>query len=126
MIKTRTWVIIIAAAALALAALSALLLTRHGEGTVVQIIQDDTVIREIDLSRVTKEYSFTVDSPYGGSNTILVQPGRICVSDADCPDRICVHQGWLTDDPVPIVCLPHRLIIALKDPAQAGSDTASR
>ncbi len=126
MIKTRTWVIIIAAAALALAVLSALLLTRHGEGTVVQIIQDDTVIREIDLSRVTKEYSFTVDSPYGGSNTILVQPGRICVSDADCPDRICVHQGWLTDDPVPIVCLPHRLIIALKDPAQAGSDTASR
>ena len=67
-----------------------------------------------------------VESPYGGSNTILVQPGRICVSEADCPDRICVYQGWLTDDPIPIVCLPHRLVIALKDPTQAGSDTVSR
>ena len=123
MIKTRTWVIIIAAAAAVLAAVSILLLTGKKEGTVVQIIQGDTVIREIDLSR---EYSFVVESPDGGSNTILVQPGRICVSEADCPDKICVYQGWLTDDPIPIVCLPHQLIITLKDPVQAGSDTVSR
>jgi hypothetical protein len=126
MIKTRTWVILIAAAAVVLAAASFFLLRSRSEGTVVQIIQDNTVIREIDLSRVSREYSFVVESPYGGSNTILVQPGRICVSEADCPDRICVYQGWLTDDPIPIVCLPHRLVIALKDPTQAGSDTVSR
>ena len=124
MIKTRTWVICIAAAAVMLAALSLLLLTSRKDGTVVQVIQDGTVIREIDLSRVSQEYSFEVEGPEGGSNTVLVQPGRICISEADCPDRICVHQGWLTDQPVPIVCLPHRLVIALKDPA--GSDTVSR
>ena len=124
MIKTRTWVICIAAAAVMLAALSLLLLTSRKDGTVVHVIQDGTVIREIDLSRVSQEYSFEVEGPEGGSNTVLVQPGRICISEADCPDRICVHQGWLTDQPVPIVCLPHRLVIALKDPA--GSDTVSR
>ena len=124
MIKTRTWVICIAAAAVMLAALSLLLLTNRKDGTVVQVIQDGTVIREIDLSRVSQEYSFEVEGPEGGSNTVLVQPGRICISEADCPDRTCVHQGWLTDQPVPIVCLPHRLVIVLKDPA--GSDTVSR
>lgn len=126
MIKTRTWIVIIAAAALVLAAASALLLTKKAEGAVVQIIQGETVIREIDLSKVAREYSFVVEYPGGGSNTITVQPGRICVSEADCPDRICVHQGWLTDEPVPIVCLPHRLVITLKDPAPSGSDTVSR
>lgn len=126
MIKTRTWVILIASAAVVLAAVSFFLLRSRPEGTVVQIIQGNTVIREIDLSRVTREYSFVVESPYGGSNTILVQPGRICVSEADCPDQICVCQGWLTDDPVPIVCLPHRLAIVLKTPAQTDADTSTR
>ena len=63
------------------------------EGAVVQIVQDGTVIREIDLSRVARAYSFEVESADGGRNTILVEPGRICVSEADCPDQICVHHA---------------------------------
>ena len=122
MIKTRTWVILIAAAAVVLAAASFFLLRSRSEGTVVQIIQDNTVIREIDLSRVSREYSFVVESPYGGSNTILVQPGRICVSEADCPDRICVKSGWHSDSAAPIVCLPHRLVIRIEKNAAAGSE----
>ena len=122
--KTRTWVIVIAAAAALLAVVSLFLFRSHGEGTVVQVIQDGTVIREIDLSRVDKEYSFVVEARDGGSNTILVQPGRICIAEADCPDRVCVQQGWLTDQIVPLVCMPHGLIIMLKEPAKAGPDGA--
>ena len=114
MLKTRTWIIVIAAAVLALIALSVLLLTARGEGTVVQVIQDGTVLREIDLSRVKEPYSFNVEAPDGGSNRIEVEPGRIRVADADCPDKICISQGWLSDQSVPIVCLPHRLIIKLR------------
>lgn len=117
MLKTRTWIILIAAAAVVLAVLSFVLLTGKKSGTVVQVISDGTVVQEIDLGRVAKEYSFTVDSPYGGHNTVLVQPGRICVSEADCPDQICVSQGWLEDQALPIVCMPHGLIITVKDPA---------
>ena len=40
-----------------------------------------------------------------------VRPGAIRVSEADCPDKICVGMGWLTDGAAPIVCLPHRLMI---------------
>ena len=117
MLKTRTWIVIIAAAAV-LALLSWFLLTDRREGTVVEVIQDGVVLREIDLSAVTGEYSFDVQWPGGGSNTVCVQPGRICVSGADCPDKICAAQGWLSDEAVPIVCLPHRLIIQVKDAKQ--------
>ena len=113
MIRTRTWVIVLSAAALLLAAAAWYSLSARQDGSVVQIVQDGTVIREIDLARVAEEYSFTVDSPDGGSNMITVRPGAICVSDADCPDRVCVRQGWLSDQSVPIVCLPHRLSIRL-------------
>lgn len=107
--KTKTWIILFAALAVLLAALSAWTLF-WGSGHVVQLVQDGTVLREIDLNRVTDEETFTVAAPSGGSNTVTVQHGRICVSAADCPDQICVHRGWLTAG-TPIVCAPHRLVI---------------
>ena len=115
MFKTRFWIILIAAAAVVLAFLSVRLLTDKPEGTVVEVIQYNAVLQEIDLSAVTEEYTFEVQWIDGGSNTVCVQPGRICISDADCPDKICVSQGWLSDDVFPIVCLPHRLIIQVKN-----------
>ena len=118
MLKTRVWIVIIASAAVVLALLSLRLLTDRQEGTVVEVIQYDTVLQEIDLSAVAEEYSFEVDWIDGGSNTVCVQPGRICISEADCPDKLCVSQGWLSDEAFPIVCLPHRLIIQVKDVEQ--------
>ncbi len=115
MLKTRTWIILIAALATVLIVLSVLFLTSRSAGTTAQIILDGEVIREIDLSRVKEPYSFTVEDGAGGTNLVQVEPGRICVSEANCPDRICVSQGWLSDQTVPIVCLPHRLIIKIRD-----------
>ena len=126
MIKTRTWIIIISLAAVVLTVISIVLLTGRTEGVVAVITLDGEVVREIDLSRVTKEYSFTVESADGGVNEILVQPGRICVSDANCPDRICVMQGWLSDSPMPIVCAPHKLTIEIKGADMESADVTAR
>ncbi len=125
MLKTRTYIVFIALAAVLLALWSYRLAHRPG-GDVVQIVQDGTVIREIDLASVTEEYRFTVEWPDGGSNTILVQPGRICVEAADCPDQICVHQGWLGDGALPIVCAPHHLAVVRKGASGAGVDAAAQ
>ncbi len=114
MLKTRTWIALVCAAALISGVLSLRLLTGRREGTVVEVTQDGAVIREIDLSRVSAEYAFTVTCPDGGENTILVQPGRVCVSAADCPDQVCVRQGWLSNQATPVVCLPHRLILRVR------------
>ncbi len=126
MLKTRTWVIVIALAAALLALWAYRSAATRGTGQVVQIVQDGTVLREIDLSRVTEEYRFTVEWPGGGHNTILVQPGRICVSEADCPDKICVNRGWLAEGSLPIVCAPHRLVVTFKDASGAKVDAAAQ
>ncbi|MBR1497615.1 MAG: NusG domain II-containing protein [Oscillospiraceae bacterium] len=124
MLRTRTWVILVSAAALILAALSWYLLGTRRDSRIVEILQDGKLLRSIDLAAVTEEYSFEVEWPGGGSNTIRVQPGRVCVSDADCPDRVCVSQGWLSDQPTPIVCLPHRLVIRVA--GETAADAAAR
>ena len=107
--KTKTWILILLALAAVLSALSAWTLSKRG-GRVVEIVQSGEVIRTIDLDRVTEAETFVLTAPDGGSNTVTVQTGRICVSGADCPDKICVQRGWLTEG-TPIVCMPHKLII---------------
>lgn len=80
---------------------------------VARITVNGVIVKEIDLTDVDEPYSFTVDGPGGFSNTIQVEPGRIRVSEAGCPDQVCVHQGYISDGTVPIVCLPNQLIIEI-------------
>lgn len=87
------------------------------------LYQDGRLLQTIPLDQVTETYRFTVTAADGGYNVIEVSPGGIAIAEADCPDQTCVLQGILRGgfpgSPVPIVCLPHRLVIELK------SDTAS-
>ena len=81
---------------------------------VARITRDGVLLEEIDLDRVSEPYSFTLEDG-SGRNTLWVEKGRICVSEADCPDQVCVNQGWISNGTVPIICLPHRLMIEIVD-----------
>ena len=121
--KTRTWIIMIALFTLIAASASAWILMSRKSSGIAEVILDGTVVREIDLKAVKEPFSFEVSSDKG-SNVIRVEPGRICVTDADCKDHTCVKMGWLQDQATPIVCLPHKLVIRLRD-AQ-GADAVAQ
>ncbi len=53
-----------------------------------------------------------------GYNVLEIAGGRVRVAEADCPEQICVQQGWISRFGEQIVCLPHRLVIRL-----AGKDS---
>lgn len=53
--------------------------------------------------------SYTVDGKY--HNVITIRDGQIFVSDADCPDRTCVHSAPIGRHGGSIVCAPNALII---------------
>ncbi len=78
------------------------------------IYQDGQILRSISLDQVSETYRFTVEAADGGYNIVEVSPGAIAIVEADCPDRLCVLQGRITDSLLPITCLPHRLVIELK------------
>jgi len=91
---------------------AALLLPKHG-GSVVRISQDGTVLREVALDQMTQPELIPVPAGEGHSNLIRVEPGRVCVVEANCPDQVCVNQGWISDSSVPIVCLPNKVIVEI-------------
>lgn len=84
-----------------------------GDTAIAQIKQGNNIIQTIDLMKVSEPYEFEITDESGGRNTIRVEHGRIAVIDADCPDKICVNQGYIENSAVPIVCLPHKLSITI-------------
>lgn len=82
---------------------------------IVKIVQNSEVIEIIDLSDVQESYEFIVEDKSGGANTIRVENGKIAVIDANCPDKICVKQGFISDGTIPIVCLPHKLTLSITE-----------
>ena len=93
-------------------------------GQMVEVLQGGEVIYTFDMSKV-EDQEIEVLNDDGGRNVILIQDGRICVSEANCPDHICMEQGWL-DSAVPIVCLPNQLTIQFADvEEETGLDAVS-
>lgn len=112
MIKTRTWIAIIAVILTVSAALCIFQSVHSNSGNTAYIMVDGEIIRTIDLSLVSEGYEFTISDELG-ENTIRVESGRICVIAADCPDKVCVDHGWLLDSSSFIACLPHHLYIKI-------------
>ena len=79
---------------------------------------------------LTRDGSYTLDAArFGGedgvcANRITVENGRVCVSEANCPDRICVRRGWIRFAGESIVCLPHKLVVTVRGGA-SGPDAYS-
>lgn len=109
--KTVFWIALFAV----LAALGAgTYLLRGGVGRRAVVTVDGEPYRTVDLAAAVVPYEFTVETEYGW-NTVRVSPGAIEVADADCPNHDCVKQGAISDGAVPIVCLPHKLVIEIEE-----------
>lgn len=89
------------------------------------IYQDGKLLRQIPLNTVTAPYTFTVQGPDGCSNEIEVRPGEIGVIAANCPDKLCIGQGFINDSKLPIVCLPNQLVIQLSKTASSAEDAVT-
>ena len=62
------------------------------------------------------EYSLAKDGTYplnGGTNILVIEDGRAYLSDANCPDKLCVHQGKITMTGETITCLPNKLTVTV-------------
>lgn len=83
---------------------------RKPEGNMVVILQDGEALYQLDLENY-KEPTVMEIAYENGQNTVLIENGRICISHADCSDQTCVKRGYLDSSTLPIVCLPHHLVI---------------
>jgi hypothetical protein len=120
--KTGFWIAIIGVI-LVCSMLPLLLLRGNGEGGIARILVDGEQLRSVDLASSATE-TFEVVSEDGDRNVVAIERGRIRVTEANCPDQVCVRQGWISDSATPIVCLPHGLVIEITG-VEDGPDGAA-
>ncbi len=48
-----------------------------------------------------------------GVNTLKIEDGMVSVTDADCPDKICVNHRPISKVGETIICLPHKLVVEI-------------
>ena len=87
---------------------SVLVLTAQPKNT-VRIVSDGKTLYTVDLS-AAEDATLTVEYE-GHYNIVEIKDKKIRVKDADCPDKTCEKMGWLSGAAMPIVCLPHKLVI---------------
>lgn len=82
-------------------------------GQMVKITSDGKLVELIDLEK-SADRIFTIENELG-KNTIKIQDSKISIIESDCPDKICISMGELKSELIPIVCLPHKLIISFTE-----------
>lgn len=59
-------------------------------------------------------YSLDVDQEIdinGGKNHLIIKNGKADMTEADCPDQLCVDQRPVSKNGESIICLPNRVIV---------------
>ncbi len=47
----------------------------------------------------------------GGTNHLVIKNGKADMTEADCPDKLCVHQKAISKNHESIICLPNKVIV---------------
>ncbi len=80
-----------------------------GKSEYVQIIYNNSIIDELPLNEDT------IYIPETNSNVVIeIKDNKVHFKSSDCPDKVCVNTGWLSQPGQTAVCLPNRLSIVVK------------
>ena len=103
---------------LLLAALLLFALTRgtRESGAEAVVTVDGTEVGRYPLS---KAGTFPLN---GGTNILVIENGEAWVTEANCPDKICMGMGKISRNGEFIACLPNRLLIVVEGGEKAVVD----
>ena len=103
--KTKVWIGIIAGILVVCGALS-LWLLRPTQAKTVEVWSEGKLVQTLSLA---EDQTLTVETETG-RNVITVKDGKVAVTEANCPDKVCMHRGWCSGG-AQIVCLPNKLVL---------------
>lgn len=84
--------------------------------TVIDNASNKTILKTFDLSQNTTYTILTESDIHGdleGTNHLVIQDGKVWISDANCPNQDCVKQGKISMNGEMLVCLPHRVTVSI-------------
>lgn len=62
-----------------------------------------------------EDLEFKIEGYEGGTNYLVIKDGEAYLTEASCPDLLCVHMGKISSQGQSIICLPNRVVVEIRD-----------
>ena len=97
-----------------------------------ELMKDDGAFAVVTVNGVeTARYPLDTDaeirleSENGGYNILVIKDGKADVTEASCPDHVCVDQRAAGRTGEAITCLPNKTVITIEGPSDSEVDFVS-
>lgn len=74
-------------------------------------VQGERVREQFLHDKETDKFAVEAKS---GKVWVEIKDGKVRVTEAPCPDKICVQRGWISKKGQQIICVPNQLIISIE------------
>lgn len=89
----------------------------------VDVLMDGKCVGTYDL-RVDASIPIEVNGTV--TNTLEICDGKAFMSDATCPDKLCMKQGKISHQGETIVCLPNKIVIQVNSDDMSEFDSVAK
>ena len=62
-----------------------------------------------------EDLEFKIEGYEDGTNYLVIKDGEAFLTEASCPDLLCVHMGKISSQGQSIICLPNRVVVEIRD-----------
>lgn len=90
------------------------LLKTNKDKAYLLITVNGSTYQEVPFNDRTNIDPITVNTPLG-YNTFIIENGAVRVTEADCPDLVCVYTTPASKVGDMIVCLPHKVVFEIRN-----------
>lgn len=77
----------------------------------VLVTVDGQAVATLDLN---KDTDMIINGYAGGTDHLIIKDGYASITDASCPDKVCVRTGKIHKTGELIVCLPNRVVVSIE------------
>ena len=92
-------------------------------GAQVKITVDGTLYGTYPLD---KEQEIAIEKDGVVTNRLLIRDGVADMIEADCPDKLCVHQKAISKTGETIVCLPNKVVAEIVGSDESELDSVAK
>lgn len=71
------------------------------------------------ITPLSSNQTYTIDG-VTGHNYLVIENNEAYLSDATCPDKLCVNMGKISKAGQSIICLPNEVVIRIVDDVNAS------
>jgi len=87
----------------------------RGSGSQAVVYVGDEEYQRLSLNQ---DQELLITGKGGGTNRLIIRDGQADVTEASCPDKICVHQSPISEIGETIVCMPNQVIVTIEGEGQ--------